>query len=88
VAHPLYLNKDIGMIILNTICLILLPFSLLGLFMVFHILRAQKNPADKSNKINKIRLVWFVLTREYLFTDTFPWLKNDELDNVHKDTNK
>ncbi len=56
----------------------------LGLFVVFHIARPQKEPADTSNRINKIRLIWFCLTRENLFVDVFPWLKHDELDNVTK----
>ena len=56
---------------------------LLGLFVLFHILRPQRPPADRSNRINKIRLVWFVLTREELFIGTFPWLTRDEYDNVH-----
>lgn len=56
-------------------------FTLIGLFTFFHILRSQTSPADTSNRINKIRLWWFVLTREELFADTFPWLKNDELEN-------
>lgn len=61
-----------------------LVFTLIGLFVVFHIVRGQKSPADTSNRINKIRLLWFCMTREDLFVDTFPWLRNDELDNVTK----
>lgn len=57
---------------------------LLGLFLVYHIARPQRSPADTSNRINKIRLIWFVLTREELFVSTFPWLSRDELDNVTK----
>lgn len=57
---------------------------LLGLFIVFHIARPQKAPADTSNRINKIRLLWFCLTREDKFVGIFPWLKHDELDNVTK----
>ena len=61
---------------------LLLP-ALLGLFVIFHVLiRPKKSPADSTNRINHIRLLWFVLTRENLFVGTFPWLKNDELDNV------
>lgn len=58
--------------------------TLVGMFVLFHLLRSQKSPADKSNRINKIRLFWFALTRENLFVDTpgFEWLKEDELDNV------
>lgn len=57
---------------------------LFALFVLWHIVREQKAPADTSNRINKIRLLWFVLTREHLFVDVFPWLANDELDNVTK----
>jgi len=59
-----------------------LPTIAIGLFIIFHIARPQKAPADTSNRINKIRLLWFALTREDLFADTFVWLKKDELDNV------
>ena len=62
-------------------------FTVIGLFTFFHILREQNSPVDASNRINKIRLWWFVLTREELFVDTFPWLKQDEYDNV-KDAGK
>jgi len=56
--------------------------GLLGLFILFHIFRPQKDPADSSKRINKIRLLWFVITREELFVDTFEWLKHDEMDNL------
>lgn len=59
-----------------------LPVIALGLFIIYHIARPQKAPADISNRINKIRLLWFALTREELFVGLFPWLKSDELDNV------
>lgn len=55
---------------------------LLGLFVIFHVVREQNAPADRSNRINKIRLIWFVLTREQMFVDQFPWLKRDEKDNL------
>lgn len=56
--------------------------TLIGAFTVFHWLRPQRSPADTSNRINAIRLWWFALTREDLFVGQFPWLKNDELENV------
>lgn len=56
--------------------------SLIGLFVIWHIVRKQKPPADSSNRINKVRLLWFALTREEMFVDVFPWLKRDESDNV------
>lgn len=55
---------------------------LFSLFVFWHVVRPQRKPADTSNRINKLRLLWFTLTREELFVDTFPWLRNDELDNV------
>lgn len=54
----------------------------IGVLTFFHWLRPQKAPADTSNRINAIRLWWFALTREDLFVEQFPWLKNDELDNI------
>lgn len=64
------------------VCLLIIP-GLLGLMMIYHtLIRSKKFPADSSNRINHLRLVWFALSREELFVDTFPWLKNDELDNL------
>lgn len=59
-----------------------LPVLAIGLFIIFHIARPQSSPADSSNRINKIRLLWFALTREELFIDVFPWMRKDELDNI------
>ena len=55
----------------------------LGLLVFFHVFICEKKkPADTSNRINHFRLFWFVLTREDKFVDVFPWLKNDEWDNI------
>lgn len=56
--------------------------ALIGLFVIWHIARPQKYPADASNRINKIRLLWIALKREDLFVKEFPWLINDEIKNV------
>ena len=57
--------------------------GIFGALMLFHVfIRRKESPADKSNRINHLRLVWFAMTREDLFVDQFPWLKNDEYDNV------
>lgn len=68
--------------IMNLIQAVLWLPTLIGLFVLWHIFRPQKSPADTSNRINKIRLLWFALTREELFISVFPWLKNDERENV------
>lgn len=59
----------------------LFPLAI-GLLTIFHWVRPQKPPVDTSNRINAIRLWWFALTRQELFVDVFPWLKQDEYDNV------
>lgn len=70
------------MSVLFALALVLLPFSILGLLLAWHIARPQHAPADTSNRLNKARLIWFAMTREDLFVGTFPWLAHDELDNV------
>lgn len=62
-----------------------LPTAAIGLFVIWHIARPQRGGADASNRINKIRLLWFALTREGLFVPLFPWLTRDELENVESD---
>lgn len=57
---------------------------LLGLFTLYHLMRAKQRPADTSNRINHIRLWWFALTREDKFVGLFPWMARDEWDNVKK----
>lgn len=59
--------------------------SVVGLFLMWHVLRPQRNPADKSNRINKARLLLFALTREDMFVSIFPWLKRDEKENMRND---
>jgi len=57
----------------------------IGLLTLVQFARTKSLPMDTSNRINHIRLWWFVLTRPELFVNNFPWLKNDELDNTKKD---
>ena len=58
--------------------------TLLGVFVFIQLLRSSNAPADTSNRINRIRLVWFALTRPELFVSQFQWLSKDELENVSK----
>lgn len=69
-------------ILLCLLCLMIVP-AIFGSLILFHIfIRDKTSPVDKSNRINHLRLVWFAMTREELFVDTFDWLKNDEYDNM------
>ena len=62
--------------------LLLWPFILVGLFVIYSIVRTQQPPADESNRINKIILIWFALTREDKFTDLLPFLEKDLWQNL------
>jgi hypothetical protein len=62
----------------------ILPMWALGTFVFIQVCRPAKAPADASNIINRIRLLWFALTRHELFAEWFEWVKHDELDNVRK----
>ena len=74
--------------LLAILILAALPTCALGLFVIFHIARPQKSPADASNRINKARLLWFALTREDLLAPHIPWLQRDELENVGMEPDK
>jgi len=72
------------MLILTIIifCLAGIIPCLFGAWVLFQLARPLKSPADKSNRINRIRLFWFALTRPELFADQFPWMTRDEYDNI------
>lgn len=68
---------------MNSLVLGLMFFpALIGLLLIYHVARPQKPPADASNRINKIRLIWFAMTREEMFAPHFAWLRRDEGENV------
>lgn len=46
-------------------------------------IRPMKSPADTSNRIAHLRLVWFAMTKPHLFTNSFPDLTKDEEDNFN-----
>jgi len=54
----------------------------IGILTLIHLVRNKPLPMDESNRINHVRLWWFVLTRPELFVNNFPWLKQDEFDNM------
>ena len=72
------------MIILISLVIAMLPVWLFGMTVLIQILRKPPEPVDASNIFNRFRLMWFSITRQNLFVELFPWLKNDELDNVSK----
>jgi len=64
------------MVILSLLLGLMTLPAIVGLLVVYHVfVRGKRSPADKSNRINHLRLVWFALTREDEFVGLFPWLK-------------
>ncbi len=59
-------------------------FTAIGILTLVYLIKPKRLPMDESNRINHIRLWWFVLTRPELFVGSFAWLKNDEMDNIKK----
>lgn len=56
--------------------------ALIGLFVIYHIARPQKAPADTSNRFNKVRLLWFCLKNEHRLAETIGWVRKDEWEIV------
>lgn len=65
--------------------MVMLTFGTLIFLSLFLPLKA---PADRSNRINRIRILWFAISAPHRFANCegFTWLKGDERDNL-KDTN-
>jgi hypothetical protein len=65
----------------------MMPMWLLGLVVFFYLFKPidqkiQDNTGfDVSNRINRFRALWFVLTRPWGLVGHWPWLKNDEGDS-------
>lgn len=62
--------------------IVLWPFTLIGLFTAFHLMRGMRPPVDKSNRFNVFRLWWYALTRQEQFVWLFPWLRDDEFERM------
>jgi hypothetical protein len=63
----------------------MLPFALIGLFIIVKVLfMPMKAPADTSNRIAHLRLVWFAITRPEWFVESAPWLARDEAENINQ----
>jgi len=62
---------------------LMLPLWLLGTFVLVKVLfLPMKAPADTSNRIAHLRLVWFAINEPQKFVKLFPDLTRDEGDNL------
>lgn len=62
--------------LLVTIAL-LAPFILIGAFVVYQVAKKQEPPADTSNRIGHIALIWEACTAPHRFAESRPYLKYD-----------
>jgi len=73
-----------------TLALLLIAFmivpALMGLLVFTNIfIMNKKPPMDESNRINHLRLIWWAITKPHTFVHLYPWLKNDEGENVESE---
>lgn len=59
---------------------------LIGLMTLISFTLPLKPPADKSNRINRIRLWWFAVASPHRSVASFYWLRNDEIDSLGGNT--
>lgn len=69
--------------LLVTIAL-LTPFILIGVFVVYQVVKKQKPPADESNRIGHIALIWEACTAPHRFAECRQYLKYDVSDWAEK----
>ena len=69
-------------ILINLLSFSGIAILLVGLLVVFHVMKGKKLPMDESNRINHARLVWWAVTKPEKFVKWFLWLENDEGDNL------
>ena len=61
----------------------MLPMWLLGTYVFVKVLLLPNSPpADRTNRINHIRVVFFAIQRPETFIEMYPWLGRDEAENL------
>jgi hypothetical protein len=59
---------------------------LIGIMVLISFTLPLKAPADKSNRINRIRIFWYAISAPHRFIKSFFWLGGDETDNLKDNT--
>ena len=71
-------------LLITTLCLAGTFATLIGILVLFYVfIKPMKPPADDSNRIAHLKLWWLATTKAHLFTEAFPFLKNDVEDNIN-----
>lgn len=63
---------------------LLTPFILIGVFVVYQVAKKQEPPADTSNRIGHIALIWEACTAPDRFAEFRSYLKYDVSDWAKK----
>lgn len=59
------------------------PLAIFGLVIIVQLFRT-KAPVDASNIFNRLRILWFSITRMDQMVEKFPWLMKDEWENMEQ----
>lgn len=71
--------------LLSILCASGALITLLGAYVFIKVLiMPNVAPADRTNRINHIRVVFFAIQHPEKFIELYPWLAYDELENVSK----
>lgn len=72
-------------LLIITLCLAGILLTLLGAYLFIKVLIIPNSPpADRTNRINHLRVVFFAIQSPEIFIKMYPWLARDEAENVSK----
>lgn len=72
-------------LLICTLCAAGTLLTLLGAYVFIKVLIMPNSPpADRTNRINHLRCVFFALQSPEKFVEMYPWLRYDEQENLNK----
>ncbi|MES1989271.1 MAG: hypothetical protein V4440_14800 [Pseudomonadota bacterium] len=70
-------------VLIYTLCASGTLLTLLGAYVFIKVLIMPNSPpADRTNRINHLRVVFFALQSPEKFIEMYPWLSRDEIENL------
>lgn len=73
-------------ILLNVLCGAGTLMTLFGSYIFIKVLLLPNSPpADRTNRINHLRVLFFAIQRPEKFIKMYPWLAYDEMENITKE---
>ena len=68
----------IELLLLALVAFMMIPALVGSLVLWYVLILPKKPPADESNRIGHLRLVWWALRAPERFVKLYPWLSKDE----------